>query len=66
MTSPHQSQLPDGSIKLSNITIYYCSPFSSFAKTMTTIIFFLSRVFKYEEGGIVITNYDLLFELTRF
>jgi hypothetical protein len=65
MTSPQQSQSPDGSIKLSKIIIY-CSPFSSFAKTMMTIIFFLSLVFKYEEGGIAITGYDLLFEPTRF
>jgi hypothetical protein len=25
----------------------------------------LSHVFKYEEGGIAITSYDLLFELTK-
>jgi hypothetical protein len=56
---------PDDSIKPSNITIY-CSPFSSFVKTTTTIIFFLSLVFNYEEGGTAITNYELLFELTKF
>jgi hypothetical protein len=64
MRSPQQSQLPDGSVELSNMTIYY-SPFSSFAMTMTIIIFFSSHVFKYEEGGIAITSYDLLFELTK-
>jgi hypothetical protein len=64
MTSPQQSQLPDGSVELSNITIYH-SPFSSFATTTTIILFFLSHVFKYEEGGIAITSYDLLFELTK-
>ncbi len=33
---------------------------------MMTIIFFLPFVVKYNEGKIVITNYDFLFELAKF
>ncbi len=57
--------MPDGSIKPSNIAIYY-QPFSFFAKTMMAIIFFSPLVFKYKEGGITITNYDPLHEFARF
>jgi hypothetical protein len=57
--------MPDGSIKPFDIAIY-SRPFSFFAMTMMAIIFFSPLVFKYEEGGIAITSYDLLLEFARF
>jgi hypothetical protein len=65
MANLQQCQLPNGSIKPSNIIVYYWS-FSLFAKTTTTIIFFSMLVVKYKEGRIAITNYDLLSELAKF
>jgi hypothetical protein len=65
MANPQQCQPPHGSIKPSNIIVYYWS-FSFFAKTTMTIIFFSMLVVKYKEGKIAITNYDLLFELAKF
>jgi hypothetical protein len=65
VASPQQSHLLNGSIKSSNIAIYY-RPFVFFTKIVMAIIFFLSLVFKYKEGGITITSFDPLLEFARF